>query len=148
MPLKNCSANGTTGWKWGDSGHCYTGKNGKKKAIKQGLAVEGVENFAAKAGLEVTQDEIDDVLAEMEEASLEIENYFSNAYISVKERDSISTEDFGWPEEKKYPIRNQKELNSAAKLIGRAPADKQASIKSRIKTIAKRKGLTLPESWK
>jgi hypothetical protein len=69
------------------------------------------------------------------------------AYVSQKSRDKMSTEDFGWPEEKKYPIRNQRDLDAASKLIGRAPADKQASIKARIKRIAKRKGLTLPASW-
>ena len=42
MPLKRCGKNG---WKWGNSGHCYEGPNGKKKAIKQGIAVEGPENF-------------------------------------------------------------------------------------------------------
>jgi len=69
-------------------------------------------------------------------------------YISKKERESIPEEDFGWPEEKKYPIRSQSELDSAAKLIGRAPKDKQGSIKARIKKIAERKGYKLPDSWK
>jgi hypothetical protein len=69
------------------------------------------------------------------------------AYISQKERDKVADEDFGDPENRKYPIRNQSDLDSAAKLIGKAPASKRASIKARIKKIAKRKGLTLPESW-
>ena len=46
MPLKKCSVDGKGGWKWGDQGHCYPGKEGKKKAIKQGIAVEGPEKFA------------------------------------------------------------------------------------------------------
>lgn len=45
MPLKNCSENGKNGWKWGDEGKCYTGKDGKKQAIKQGIAIEGPEKF-------------------------------------------------------------------------------------------------------
>jgi hypothetical protein len=45
MPLKNCSENGKDGWKWGDEGKCYTGKDGKKEAIKQGIAIEGPEKF-------------------------------------------------------------------------------------------------------
>ena len=40
MPLKQCSQDGKSGWKWGDSGACYTGPEGKKKALKQGQAIE------------------------------------------------------------------------------------------------------------
>lgn len=46
MPLKNCSDGGKDGWKWGDEGKCYTGKEGKKQAIKQGISIEGPEKFA------------------------------------------------------------------------------------------------------
>ena len=49
MPLKRCSKDGKSGWKWGDSGHCYTGPDAKKKSIKQGLAIETPAKFAAKA---------------------------------------------------------------------------------------------------
>lgn len=45
MPLKKCSEGGKSGWKWGDQGHCYTGKDGKKQAIKQGIAIEGPDKF-------------------------------------------------------------------------------------------------------
>jgi len=45
MPLKKCSEGGKSGWKWGTNGKCYTGPDGKKKAIKQGVAIEGPENF-------------------------------------------------------------------------------------------------------
>jgi hypothetical protein len=38
MPLKRCSKDNKSGWKYGDSGHCYTGPGAKKKAIKQGVA--------------------------------------------------------------------------------------------------------------
>ena len=48
MPLKRCNDSGKPGWKWGDRGKCYTYKKGdpssekraKKKAIKQGIAIE------------------------------------------------------------------------------------------------------------
>lgn len=46
MPLKRCSDNGKNGWKWGDQGKCYTGKEGKNQAIKQGISIEGPEKFA------------------------------------------------------------------------------------------------------
>lgn len=35
MPIKRCQANGKAGWKFGDSGTCYIGKTGKKRAIRQ-----------------------------------------------------------------------------------------------------------------
>jgi len=40
MPLKRCIKNGKQGWKWGDSGYCYTGANAREKASKQGRAIE------------------------------------------------------------------------------------------------------------
>ena len=40
MPLKKCSKDGKEGWKYGDNGYCYTGKNAKKDAIKQGYSYE------------------------------------------------------------------------------------------------------------
>ncbi len=58
MPLKKCSQDKKSGWKWGDSGKCYTGPEGKKQAIKQGVAIEGPEKFSqkVKAGeLEITE---------------------------------------------------------------------------------------------
>jgi hypothetical protein len=45
MPLKRCSIEGKDGWKWGDEGKCYPGPSGKKKAIAQGIAIEG-DKFA------------------------------------------------------------------------------------------------------
>ena len=49
MPLKKCSDNKKSGWKWGDEGKCYTGKDSKKKAIKQGIAIEGPREFQKMA---------------------------------------------------------------------------------------------------
>jgi phage head maturation protease len=71
-------------------------------------------------------------------------------YITVKERESIPLEDFAWPDapdRPEYPIDTQEHLDSAAKLLGHAPENKQASIKARAIRIAKRHGFTLPESW-
>jgi|TARA_Y100000593_G_scaffold72985_1_gene134072 hypothetical protein len=45
MPLKKCSQDSQNGWKWGDSGKCYTGRDAKKKAIKQGVVIEGPKKF-------------------------------------------------------------------------------------------------------
>lgn len=49
MPLKTCTVDDKSGYKWGDSGKCYTGPEGKKKAIKQGVVIEGPEKFSQKA---------------------------------------------------------------------------------------------------
>src|SRR5258708_6406117 len=68
-------------------------------------------------------------------------------YISQKTRDALPESDFAWPEERKFPIDSQEHLDAAAKLLGHAPEDKQASIKARMETIAARKGLKLPDSW-
>ena len=51
MPLKRCSDNNNNGWKWGDQCKCYTGPDGKKKAIKQGIVIEGPDKFREKASL-------------------------------------------------------------------------------------------------
>lgn len=40
MPLKRCTQDGKSGYKWGDSGKCYTGPGAKKKALRQGRAIE------------------------------------------------------------------------------------------------------------
>ena len=48
MPINKCSNNGKSGYKWGDSGTCYTGKTGKKKAMKQGVAIELSKQRAGK----------------------------------------------------------------------------------------------------
>lgn len=56
MPLQKCSNDGKSGWRWGSEGKCYTGKDGKKQAIKQGVAIEGPDKFAEKASEEEFQE--------------------------------------------------------------------------------------------
>ena len=60
MHLKKCSEKGKSGWKWGDQGHCYTGPNGKKQAIRQGVAIEGPDKFSAMASEEEYNEAIGD----------------------------------------------------------------------------------------
>lgn len=43
MPIKRCESDGKPGYKWGDAGKCYTGKDAKAKAIAQGVAIGGGE---------------------------------------------------------------------------------------------------------
>jgi hypothetical protein len=47
MPVKRCTRGGKSGWKWGDTGKCYTGKGAKEKAKRQGRAIH--VNKSAKA---------------------------------------------------------------------------------------------------
>lgn len=39
MPIKKCQTDGKKGFKYGDSGHCYPGNEGKAKAQKQAVAI-------------------------------------------------------------------------------------------------------------
>ena len=61
MPLKNCTVDGKSGYQWGEQGKCYTGPGAKKKALKQGVAVEGPEKFSEymkNTGEELSEAEI------------------------------------------------------------------------------------------
>jgi hypothetical protein len=40
MPLLKCEINGKPGWKWGKSGKCFSGSDGRQKALEQGRAIE------------------------------------------------------------------------------------------------------------
>lgn len=59
MPLKKCQIEGKSGWKWGDEGKCYLGPEGKKRAIAQGIAIEGgdISNYAAPERVSVDYDD-------------------------------------------------------------------------------------------
>lgn len=39
MPLMTCSIDGISGYKWGESGTCYTGPQARQKALAQGAAI-------------------------------------------------------------------------------------------------------------
>lgn len=39
MPIKPCTRNGKKGYKWGDEGKCYIGKDAKRRAKQQGAAI-------------------------------------------------------------------------------------------------------------
>jgi len=67
MPIHKCTENGKPGYKWGtsDNTKCYTytpksessRKAAKKKALKQGMAIEG-DKFSQKANLGLTEDDV------------------------------------------------------------------------------------------
>jgi hypothetical protein len=60
LPLIKCEKNNEKGYKWGESGNCYIGKNAKKEAIKQAVAI-GKGKFP-----EDVDDTIKDMVAELE----------------------------------------------------------------------------------
>ena len=65
-------------------------------------------------------------------------------YIPAKTRNAIPDEDFAGPG-KSFPIRNQEDVDNAARLIGHA--DNPDAVKAAIIRIAKKKGLSLPDAW-
>jgi len=71
-----------------------------------------------------------------------------NAKWNQSARDALAKEapeDFAGPHQS-FPIKSQEDVDHAARLIGHA--DNPDLVKSKIKTIAERKGLALPDSWK
>lgn len=48
MPIKKCQKNKQKGLKYGDSGHCYTGKDAREKAGKQARAIKANQNKRKK----------------------------------------------------------------------------------------------------
>ncbi len=40
MPVQSCEIDGKSGYKWSDGGTCYTGENARKRASRQGKAIQ------------------------------------------------------------------------------------------------------------
>lgn len=66
--------------------------------------------------------------------------------LTKKQRDELPLSDFGDPDRRLFPIVDQDDVDSAAHLIGKAK--NPGAVKKRIISIAKRKGLTIPDAWK
>ena len=49
MPLKKCTQDGKSGWKFGDSGKCFLGKDAREKGRKQGVAIKISQQKKGKA---------------------------------------------------------------------------------------------------
>jgi len=69
----------------------------------------------------------------------------SPGHYTAKDREKIPLKDFGDPDNRKFPIVTQQDVDDAAKLIGKAK-DPEA-VKARIIKIAKRKGFKIPDAW-
>lgn len=61
MPLMKCSKDGKSGWKFGDSGHCYIGPGAKKQAARQGAAIEISKKQRGEASSENFQELIEEL---------------------------------------------------------------------------------------
>lgn len=48
MPIKSCTKNGKSGFKYGDSGACYTGEGAKAKAEAQMRAIKASQHNAVR----------------------------------------------------------------------------------------------------
>lgn len=64
MPVKKCKKDGKSGYKWGDSGACFTGSGGRERARKQGIAIESSKNKKSKGskhgGKEKTKEKVEE----------------------------------------------------------------------------------------
>lgn len=65
-------------------------------------------------------------------------------HYTAKDRKKIPKTSFAGGH-KSFPIVTQKDVYDASKLAGHAP--NPAKVRSKIKSIAKRKGFKLPKSW-
>ena len=87
MPVKNCKSNGKPGYKWGDSGKCYTytpnneasRKKAKQKAHIQGAAM-GMEQELQEWLDENPQQDLDDYWKEL------VESGKADEYISEQDK--------------------------------------------------------------
>lgn len=62
MPIKPCTKDGKSGFKYGDGGHCYTGPGAREKAAKQGRAIEISRHTHTKSRMQTLLEEIDTIL--------------------------------------------------------------------------------------
>lgn len=66
-------------------------------------------------------------------------------YYSAKERREMPAKDFGDPEHRAFPVKDQEDLDNAARLIGHARNPE--AVKRRLIEIAERKRLRIPKEW-
>ena len=116
MPLQKCVVDGKKGWQWGSEGKCYTGRDAKKQAVKQGIAVEGPEKFSEKAreaGIELSQEEIEAVADWMYD-----EGYSSTAIVATS---ALLFSYWAKPEKKKKKKDDKKDDSEAKHESGMDP---------------------------
>jgi hypothetical protein len=65
--------------------------------------------------------------------------------IPQSERDKMDASDFAGPHQS-FPIKTQADVDAASHLIGKS--DNPGAVKAKVITIAKRKGLKIPDAWR
>ena len=71
--------------------------------------------------------------------------------LSKKERDEIPDDEFGLPEERKFPLDTPEHVKSAIRLFGHCPEEKKPLLAKRIMTAAEKFGIEVKEDtevWK
>lgn len=78
------------------------------------------------------------------------QNNQAEFYLSKEDREKLPKSVFGLPDKRLFPILSEDDVASAAKLLGRAKIteEERELAKKRIKSIAKKKGYSIPDSWK
>lgn len=86
MPLVKCTKGGESGWKWGENNStCFIGPDAKKKAINQGIKIEGPERFKR-----IMEGDSDSQAALMELSPLDRLEILRNLPLNPVERMSLS----------------------------------------------------------
>ena len=67
MSLQRCDERGK-GWRWGITGKCYTGPGARKKAIRQGISIEGAK--ISRDG--ITKADIEDMILDLDSTYVEL----------------------------------------------------------------------------
>jgi len=99
MPLQNCTDSGKSGWRWGKSGKCYTGRDGKKKAIRQGISIEGPEKFqqiASAGNIELSEQDIPLVSYSLYEEGYSLSNIVA-VVATIRDSFSRADKEAGYP---------------------------------------------------
>jgi hypothetical protein len=85
MPLMRCNKDNKSGWNFGDSGHCYTGPDARKNAMKQGYMMHKDEwnkaVFSAVENGEMTKAEVAEICRELGMSLIET----INVILKIKE---------------------------------------------------------------
>ena len=69
------------------------------------------------------------------------------AELSAEERNELKASQFGLPEERKFPLIDDKHVRSAISYFHTCPEDKKAQLAKRIKSAAKKFGVEInPDS--
>jgi hypothetical protein len=97
-----CQRDGKSGWKWGESGKCFTGSNGRAQALEQGRAIE-----ASKAG-------------RADRAPAEIQTL-----VLSKEKFERQSEAAQWAKEHDFNIGNVRETDDSWRILQRSTTDFQ-----------------------